>query len=140
MNTKYLAFRLACLCFSILLALYVFGMGKGLFDWAVWRIDGGHPLVVDGRVDRIYELKGRDRGSQYLWVEQGQSHKERFDSVLDIKEVRRLVRVQEGVRVHFYPTATGKRYIFNIVGLDTGMSYHKGGFTGNIGKDWQLLF
>lgn len=128
MRTKYFIFRLAALAFFAALALYSAGLSKSLYSWTVWRFTDGGPIAVDGVVERIYQLNGRDRGTQYLWIKSSRGFSERFNSAFDSLEIRRISHAKETVRIRYYPTATGKKYVFNAYGLETDESFYEGEF------------
>lgn len=128
MKLEYLVFRLAALAFVVAITFYSVGLSKSLYGWTVWRLTDGSAIAVDGVVERIHQLKGRDRGSQYLWLKDSRGRSERFNSVLAPSELKRISKTEETVRVRYYPTATGKKYVFSVYGLGTNKPFYEGEF------------
>jgi hypothetical protein len=82
-----------------------------LFDWFLWWSTDRTPITSIGVITKIYEYRGRDSGKQRIHL----SEKGRvlvLHSVFEKPVVEQIADLNSEVKLKYYPTPTGSRFIF----------------------------
>lgn len=127
-------FRLFALLFSLTLAVYASAKALALYEWVEWYRLGGNPVLVKGSME-IVSRKGRDKGSQFVWV-RNEMQSGRYDAYFSAAVIQDIRRQKNSAifEVGYFPIATGKKLIYRVFDVDrNGIVYD-----GIVRKDlWQ---
>lgn len=112
----------------VIASLFEFvGRSQSFYDWYLWWQWDRQPIQVQGSVDRIKSLKGRDKGNQYLYIK-SDSKVLRLDSVLSPKDINVLKNLNEDLLIKYYPISTGNNYVFHLYGIESNNIYYTANF------------
>lgn len=122
-----IAWRVVAFLFSLLLAGYIAAKASALHEWMSWRSDGGLPIVMTGFISHIAELKGKDKGSQFVYI-QSEPGRKRLNAYFSSSLVHRLKRQGDSktYEASYFPTASGLKLIYRLVDLGSGEIFYDG--------------
>lgn len=133
---KIITIRVFAFIFSAVLAIYICHNIRGLYEWSVWRANGGNPIVLEGVITDVVNRKGRDSGTQFVWI-QAEAERRKYDASFDKSMVRKIESLKDSrelVEARHYPTALGKQLIYRLASAEEKTVY----FERKLRKDlWQ---
>ncbi|WP_220745466.1 hypothetical protein, partial [Shewanella colwelliana] len=84
-NIKSVVGKVSLTALSLVLFFLLTAYAESLYSWYQWWSDGAAPIELEVKVKRIQALTGRDRGSQFFYVENSEGGY-RLDSKFSSKE------------------------------------------------------
>ncbi|WP_299587788.1 hypothetical protein [uncultured Microbulbifer sp.] len=92
--------------------LYIaIGLSREFLQWFSWWRDGAEPIVLNGKIENVYEYKGRDKGMQRISFRNEDGSISHLHSLFSKSQLKSLYRPSVKLEIKYYISPIGKRYI-----------------------------
>ncbi|WP_394202481.1 hypothetical protein [Marinagarivorans algicola] len=114
-------FSLLCFCLS---TFYLYALVEQYTEWFIWYSKGAEEQVVVGAVAKVYELKLKESGKQFIYINAHADSLIRLDSVFSKKTVSVLKNKKAQMAFKYYLTPTGNKYIYSVSELSSKVNIY----------------
>lgn len=112
MELKKYSFRIVLVAVLLVLSVLAVARTVDLYGWFYWWVSDGSPIHYSGSVAEIYEYSGRESGKQRISFSDDKGEELILHSAFERKVLERLEDSRGEFDLRYYPTPTGRSYIY----------------------------